>query len=190
MNKIAVVFQSKYGATKKYAQWIAEALDCDLLERKSVKADDLKAYDTLIYGGGLYAGGVSGFEVIYKNFDRITDKNLILFTCGLADPQKTENTDSIKESLKKVLTPPMQEKVKIFHLRGGMDYAKLSIPHKTMMAMLHKMTLKKAPDALSNEDKELLETYGQCVDFIDPSSIHPLVDYVRSLTADAQQEEI
>ncbi|HCU07760.1 MAG TPA: hypothetical protein DF480_02105 [Clostridiales bacterium] len=84
----------------------------------------------------------------------------------------------------------MQEKVKIFHLRGGMDYAKLSMVHKAMMAMVYKATLKKAPAERSAEDLEMLETYGKCVDFIDPSSIQPLVDYVRSLTADAQQEEI
>lgn len=60
MNKTAVVFKSKYGSTKKYAQWIAEELSCDIFERKNVKSDDLEAYDTVIYGGGLYAGGVKG----------------------------------------------------------------------------------------------------------------------------------
>ncbi|GLC82104.1 hypothetical protein [Lacrimispora brassicae] len=38
MNKIAVVFQSKYGATRNYAQWIAKELPCDLLEGKHIKA--------------------------------------------------------------------------------------------------------------------------------------------------------
>ena len=52
MSDTVVVFQSKYGTTEKYARWIAEALRCDLLERKNTKAEDLKAYDTIIYGGG------------------------------------------------------------------------------------------------------------------------------------------
>lgn len=188
MSKTAVVFQSKYGSTRKYAQWIAEALACDLLERKNVKAEDLKAYDTIVYGGGLYAGGVSGLELITKNYESLADKNLILFTCGLADVNRTSNTDSIKESLKKTMSAEMQEKIKVFHLRGGMDYASLSIPHKAMMGMVRKATLKKAPDKRTSEDDELLETYGQTVDFTDPETIEPLVAYVRSLTASGSGE--
>lgn len=183
MGKTIVVFQSKYGSTKKYAQWIAEALACDLAERGSVKADDLKSYSTIIYGGGLYAGGVAGFDLIGKNFDQLADKNLILFTCGLADPSDPVNTDRIMESLKKELTSKMQEKIKIFHLRGAIDYAKLSLPHKTMMAMLHKMVLKKGIDSLRAEDKEMLATYGKNIDFTDPETIKPLLEYVRGLSA-------
>lgn len=182
MNKIAVVFQSKYGSTRKYAQWIAEALSCDLLERRDVKAEDLKKYDIIIYGGGLYAGGVSGFELITKNYDSLAGKHLILFTCGLADVSQASNTDSIKEGLKKAMSVPMQETIKVFHLRGGMDYSKLSIPHKAMMGMVRKATLKKDPDKRTQEDQELLETYGQTVDFTDQATIEPLVVYVRSLS--------
>ena len=51
MNAI-VIYKSKYGSTKAYAEWIAEALSCQAVEAKSVKADDLLAYDTIVYGGG------------------------------------------------------------------------------------------------------------------------------------------
>ena len=37
MNKAIVLYQSKYGATRKYAEWIAEALGCSAVETK--KAD-------------------------------------------------------------------------------------------------------------------------------------------------------
>lgn len=179
--KAIVIFQSKYGATKKYAQWLAEALSCESIERKNVKPDMLEPYDTIIYGGGLYAGGVSGIELISKNFDKISDKNLVLFTCGLADPSDSSNVDSIKSSLNKALTAQMQEKIKIFHLRGAVDYSKLSLTHRSMMAMLHKIMLKKDPAELRNEDKEMLETYGQKVDFTNEESIKPILEYLDHL---------
>ncbi|NCB41142.1 MAG: flavodoxin [Clostridia bacterium] len=182
MSKSIVVFQSKYGSTKRYAHWIAEELSCDLAERKNLKAEDLKSYDTIIYGGGLYAGGVAGFDLITKNFDKIADKNLILFTCGLADPSDQSNTDSIKEGLKKVMTSQMQEKIKVFHLRGAMDYTKLSFPHKSMMALLHKMVNKRSADTLRSEDKEMLATYGENVDFTDQATVKPLIDYVNHIS--------
>lgn len=181
MVKAVVVFQSKYGSTKRYAEWIAEELSCDIFDRKNIKVADLEPYDTIIYGGGLYAGGVSGIDVLTKNFDQLSNKNLILFTCGLADTTDIVNTDHIKAELKKVFTPQMEKRIKVFHLRGGIDYAKLNPVHKAMMAMLHKMVANKAQDTLTNEDKEMLNTYGTKVDFTDKSSITPIVSYVERL---------
>ena len=34
--KCLVTYASKYGSTKKYAQWIAEALACDIQDSKDV----------------------------------------------------------------------------------------------------------------------------------------------------------
>ena len=53
-NKIAVIYKSKYGATKRYAGWIALKLDADLYEVSDIGKKDLKEYDTIIYGGPLY----------------------------------------------------------------------------------------------------------------------------------------
>jgi flavodoxin len=181
MSKIAVVFQSKYGSTKKYAEWIAEELSGDLLERKKVKPADLESYNTIIYGGGLYAGGVSGIDLLTKNFDKFKDKHLIVFTCGLADPMDKDNTGNIRQSLTKIFTTQMQEKIKVFHLRGAIDYAKLSPIHKMMMAMLYKMMTKKDYDSLRNEDKEMIDTYGKAVDFTNRATLLPLINYVRKL---------
>ncbi len=181
MNKIIVIYQSKYGTTKKYAEWISQKLSCDIFEKKRIKAGTLIDYDTIIYGGGLYAGGVSGIDLIVKSFDNIKDKNIILFTCGLADPNDSENTDHIKESLKKVLSPEMQDKIVVYHLRGAIDYSKLGIVHKSMMAMLHKILTKKDYSTLREEDKQMIGTYGQIVDFTDKFSIDPILKFVRTL---------
>lgn len=165
MSKTVVVYESKYGYTRKYAQWIAEELDGDLYERKKVKAVDLLKYDTIIYGGGLYAGGVSGIDLIVKSFEQIKDKKLVLFTCGLADPEDSGNVNHIRESLRKVLSTEMMEKIMIYHLRGGINYGKLGMVHKSMMAMLHKVMAKKDYNSLREEDKQMLDTYGKEVDF-------------------------
>ena len=84
--KCLVTYASKYGSTKKYAQWIAEALSCDLRDSKAVNGTRLAQYDIIIHGGGLYAGGLSGINTIVKNFNTISGKEIILFSCGLADP--------------------------------------------------------------------------------------------------------
>lgn len=177
--KTAVVYASKYGFTRQYAAWIAEDLSCDLLDAGGLRPAALEPYDALLFGGGLYAGGVSGISLLTKNFGRLKGKKLALFTCGLADPADPDNVAHIRQGLDKVLTPPMGEAVKIFHLRGGIDYGRLGTVHKAMMAMLRRMLLRKDPAALREEDRELLRTYGKKVDFTDKDSIAPIVEYMR-----------
>ena len=176
MNKCVVVYESKYGTTKKYAEWIAEDLGADIFARKAIAAETLTGYDVIVYGGGLYAGGVSGLPFIIKNYEIIKDKRILLFTCGLADPDVLENTTSIRESLDKVMTEEMQKKVEVFYLRGGMDYSKLSFVHKSMMSMVQKTVAKKDPAYRTPEEIAMLETYGKVVDFTDRATIKPLVD--------------
>lgn len=181
MSKVAVIYSSKYGTTKKYANWISRELSCDIFNIAKVSLKSISLYDILIFGGGLYAGGFSGVKLIAKSFEEFPDKKIILFTCGLADTSKRENTDNIKANLKKQLTSQVFEKIKTFHLRGGVDYLKLSFFHKIMMAMLHKMLKNKPVETLSNEDVEMLETYGKEVDFTDKYTIKPIIEYVKAL---------
>ena len=138
-------------------------------------------YDVIIHGGGLYAGGLCGINTIVKHFDVISDKQIILFSCGLADPEDPENVAHIESGLEKVLTPEMREKIRQFHLRGGIDYSRLGLTHKAMMAMLRRVMLKKGYDNLRSEDQMMLDTYGGTVDFTNRESLAPLLNYVRSL---------
>ena len=182
MGHTVVVYQSHYGFTKQYAQWIAEELGAEIRERSQTKPEDLKNYDVIIFGGGLYAGGVSGLSLLSKAFPLIQDKALFLFTVGAADVQDEQNVRNIRSGLGKTLTPEMQSKIQIFHLRGGLDYKRMSFVHRTMMSMMIS-TLKKKPESDRNsEERLMLETYGQRVDFTDRATIAPLVDAVRAKT--------
>lgn len=81
--------------------------------------------------------------------------------------------------LSKALPPQLLETMHIYHLRGGLRYSKMSMVHRTMMAMLRKVLLKKPEAELRSEDRALLETYGQDVSFLDRDSIAPLAEDIR-----------
>jgi len=181
MDKTVVIFESKYGSTKCYAQWLSEALSCPLFEKKNFRLGDIEKYEIIIYGGGLYAGGVNGIKLLTQNWELLSNKKVILFTCGLADPAVPENVSHIHEALSKALPAEMMNSMKIFHLRGGINYAKLSFIHKTMMSMLRRMLLKKDSSEISSEDRLLLETYGKKIDFTDRTTLQPMIDYIRLL---------
>lgn len=179
MRKYIVTYSSKYGSTQKYAKWIGDALACEVKDIKSVQTDMLQNYDVIIHGGGLYAGGVSGIKQLVKMYPAISDKKLIVFTCGLADPTSSQNVIHIEECVAKAVPENMFHKMKQFHFRGGIDYSRLSPIHKGMMWMLCQTMKKKGYDNLSDEDKLMLDTYGKKIDFSDQSTIKMLVDEVK-----------
>lgn len=178
--KTIVVYSSVYGSTKKYAEWIADELKCDLKDKKDISINELMQYDAIVFGGGLYAGGVNGIEIFSKNFDKLKNKKIVLYTCGLSDPNLEENINNIRKHISNNFNEEMMKKIKIFHLRGGMDYSKLSLKHSMMMKMLKAMILKKDKSTLSDEEKGILDTFGIAVDFTDKDTIKPIIDYLEN----------
>ena len=47
MNTV-VIYKSKYGSTRTYAEWISKELECEIYDAKNIKADDLLKYDAII----------------------------------------------------------------------------------------------------------------------------------------------
>ena len=171
MSGAVVIYKSKYGSTERYAQWIAQELGAPIFEAAQIKPAQLASYDVVVYGGGLYAGGINGVGLVTKN----PCKSLVVFTVGLADPGITDYS----EVLKRNLPGDALAKTKVFHLRGGIDYQKLGLAHKGMMAIFRKATAKKDTAQLSGEEKAIIETGGKSVDFTDKETIAPIVALVK-----------
>ena len=180
MPKALVLYFTKYGSTKKYAEWIAEELKGDVLAIKDARPNQLHEYDAVILGSALYAGSIKGLNLLVDNYERIKDKKLIVFTCGVADYSKAENCDGIYKRLEEAIPKNILDGIKVFYLRGSIDYKKLSFLHKVMMGMVRNMILKKGADNVNEENREFLETYGKTVDFIDRDSIKGIVEYCKS----------
>ena len=171
-----VIYKSKYGSTKQYAEWIAEELSCEVKEAKSVKVDDLLKYDTIIYGGGLYAEIIAGVSLITKNFENLKDKKLIVYTTGITPPEVREYYDH--EVLDKNFKPEMLEYIKIYNFLGRMVMAELSVPHRTAIKMLKKiMSSKENPTEMEQLLIKLCDADG---DFTDKAVIDDLVNYAKS----------
>ncbi|MBF7096452.1 flavodoxin domain-containing protein [Alkalibacter mobilis] len=172
MSDIAVVYQSKYGSTEKYAKWLSEELNTDLLKRKDIKINDLIPYDTLVYCGGLYAGGILGFSLIKRNFERLKQKRIIVVAVGA-----TLKKDTAKEELKKQnLAPEMLDKVEFHLLRGGLNYKKMNPLDRFLMYLSVKSIKSKNPEDLDDDSKGMLATYGKVVDFTNKKHIMPIVE--------------
>ena len=177
MKNLLLAYASKYGSTQAYAQWIGEQLGCAPRPAKTVRSADLAACDGVIFGGGIYAGGIRGVELITRNAAALADKPIWVFTVGLADPADTQQFQPL---LEKRFSPAQRERIDFFHLRGGMDYAKLSWAHRMMMGMMVRMVKSKPEGELTEQDRQLIATYGGKIDFVDPCTAGPLVAAVKA----------
>lgn len=173
MNKTVVIYKSKTGFSKKYAQWIAEELQCDLLENKKLKLGDIQSYDIIIYGGGLYAIGINGLKLIKNNYESLKDKKLIVFATGATPPRK-EDLDKVWESN---FTQEQRNTISRFYFRGGFDFTKLNKGDQLLITMLKKKLQKNnnpTEDAVG-----MLAAIDEAVDFSDKENIYELIHYIR-----------
>ena len=177
MNKILVIYSSKYGHTKTYAYWLAEELNADICDSKSLKNNMLDGCSAVLFGSGLYAGTNKAASLIVKYFEQIKDKKVGLFTCGLTDVSSEANILDRNKALDRIITPEIRNKIKIFHVQGGIDYGNLSFLHKMMMKMVYANLSKKPENELTDENKVILTTYGQKIDFSDKKMLEPIIEY-------------
>jgi len=174
MNAV-VVYRSKTGFTKRYAEWISQELGCDIKENVRLSKADIMPYDTVIYGGGLYASGINGLGLIKGNFDAIKDKNLIVFATGLTLPEQ----GYVSKVWQANFNEEQRRSIKRFYFRGGLDYSKLGRCGKLVMNIM-KFVLKNKKTPMEDEFGAL-EAFDKPVDFTYKENIVPLIAYVRGL---------
>ncbi len=177
-NKTVVVYQSKYGSAKQYAQWIAEQAGCDIIETTKTNINDLLKYDTIVYGGSMYAIGILGISLIRNNFDKLNNKKIIVFSVG-ASPAHPEAVEEVKNSN---FTDEMKEKVNFFHLRGGFDFKKLNFLDKILMLLLKTKIQLKKKENRTNDEIGMLASYGRPVDWTNKKAIEPIVALLSKAT--------
>lgn len=170
--KTVVIYKSKTGYTKKYAEWISEELGCDIKENAQIS--DILDYDMIICGGGVYAGSVNGAKVITKNLGKLSGKKLILFAVG----SNIEAEGNSAAFWSKTLTAEQQEYIGHFFLRGGFDFSKVKGADRLIMSMM-----KKHLENIKNPtefDKGFLAAYSEPVDFTDKKNLAELLLYAKN----------
>ena len=174
--KTLVIYKSKSGFTKKYAEWISQQLGAEICEASKTTVETLSTYDTVIYGGGLYAVGINGIKLITNNLERLKDKSIVVFATGTSYPSEKVVNDVLNANF----SPAQLQQVRFFYLQGGFDYNKLT-PFNKMVMTLMKWSLKKKKD-LTPDDHGMLDAFDHPVDFTDEKNIKELILYVQSVS--------
>ena len=124
MNGV-ILYGSHYGSARRYAQALAESTG--IVAVPYANAPQLAGKHTIVYVGALYAGGVLGLSKTFRGFSPQEGQTILIVTVGLADPNDPENRANIRTALQRQLSAEVLQRAKLFHLRGGIDYSKLSL---------------------------------------------------------------
>ena len=173
--KTIVIYKSKYGSTKQYAEWISQRLDCECVSASTVKPADLLVYDTILYGGGLYAEIIAGVTLITKNLDKLKDKKLIVYTTGITPLDCRDYYDKLV--IDKNFKRCGLNGIKVFNFMGKMILDELTTAHRTAIKALKKLMGDK-PNPTDME-KLLIELCDKDGDFTDKSAICELIEYAK-----------
>ena len=176
MSKGIILFQSKYGATKKYAQWLVEETGYDCIETKTAKVVNLQDYDVIILGGGVYASGIAGLSFLKKNISNLSHKKIVVFAVG-ASPYDEKAIKQIRDMhFKDALSD-----VPLFYCRGAWDEDKMKFLDRTLCKMLQKAVAKQNPEEYEPWQQALMCSVGQKCDWTDKTYLEPLFDYIREV---------
>ena len=173
MGRGIILYQSKYGATKKYADWLVEETGYDCVETKNAKVADLQKYNVIILGGGVYASGIAGLQFIKKNIGQLADKKVAVFAVG-ASPYDEKAIMKIREMHFK----DELRSISLFYCRGAWDEGKMKFVDRTLCNMLQKAVAKQNPNEYEPWQKALMCAVGQKCDWTDKSYLEPLIKYI------------
>ena len=171
--KILVTYKSKTGFTKKYAEMIAEEIECSLVDFKAMTAEKMSDYDVVVFGSRLHAGMVDGLKKAKEMFAKSSAKKFVVFATGATPNEATEIVDGV---WKNNLSEEELESVPHFYLQSGICYERMPFVDKTIMKMAASMMSKK-------QDKdEYEEGFEQALkgsfDISSKEYTKPLIDYL------------
>ena len=181
-GKAIVIYTSKRGSTKQYAEWIAEDLGCEAVAFSDPRMKDINLYeyDCIIYGGWIRGSGIVNFDKFGKLLDDELMQKLIVFGVGMADETADNYAQVWGYSIGK-LDPKNENRSILYILGGRYDPSAVQGMDKFLMKVMKTVLISgSTPDAKSRANfmKDRIENG---VDMV-------FRDNIRSLVKDARKK--
>lgn len=162
MNSI-VIYSSKYGATKQYADWIGKALHIPAIDAEDTGSREIIQNDTILIGSSVYIGRLRIRKWLKSNLALLKNKRIIFFVvCGTPVEEKEKWSEYIRQSVPEILT----QNCSIHILPGRMWFAKLNGWDKFLLRL----------NASATSNKETKELMLKGYDNVERNNILPVLE--------------
>lgn len=165
MTPSAIVYTSKSGFTRQYAQILGKELHLPVYSLEDALYG-LRQHSPILYLGWIHASNVRGFRRAGKRF-------IICAVCGVG----LCDTGTLLNEVRKATAIP--EEIPLFTLQGGFDRSKLKGMDKMLISMLTKGLASKQ-QRTEQEDRmlQLLQTDG-C--YVSKDNLSAVLDWYLTL---------
>ncbi len=127
-----VLYESRYGAAKQYAQWISKRLNLTVKPASHLSQRELAACDFIIAGSSIYMGKILLRNWLHKNETALRSKKLMLFIVGAAPATETKKVEKyFTDNIPPALLKPGNH----FYLQGKSVFSELSLSDKIFSKM-------------------------------------------------------
>ena len=175
-----ILYTSKTGNTKKYAEDIAQAVNGDVFPLKKYKWKDVGDYDSIVFGGWVMGGKIQGIDDFLSHYDEISDKNILVFSSGMGFVTSESRDRLISGNVLDIYH------IRYYQLRGSFDYSKLHFPYNFMINTSLR-ALRKDPD--SAQDLSMVENLKETpLEFYDQQGIDRIISVLHRLSAVGEQK--
>ncbi len=173
-----ILYASRYGATRRYADWLAEETGFARVETRSAGIEEVRQCDTVVLGGGVYASGIEGIAFLRKHIGALRGKRVIVFCVGASPYDEAAFRQLVARNLKDSLAD-----LPCFYCRGSLNMDRMGFFDRNLCRMLRKAVAKKPPEERTPLEQALMEAGDRPRDWTDRSFLAPILEAVRQ-TAD------
>ena len=154
MKKVAIVYTSKFGHTKQYADWLAAHLgkdDADVINVATFNPTQLLAYKLIVFASGVYGDKMPIMDFVKKNVMGIsTAKTMFLAVSWYTN----DSEEAVQKLMDENYPDQFKGKVPLYVVNSGIDKKKISVADKAKLLASQVMIEKK--DGRSNDDINIL----------------------------------
>lgn len=168
-----ILYRSKYGATRRYAGWLAEETGFPCVDVRKTDIREVRRHEVIVFGGAIYASGISGLSFLRRHIDDLRGRKVIAFCCG-ASPYEESAFRQIRE---RNMTGPLSD-VPLYYCRGAWDMAAMSFMDRTLCTLLRNSVAKKAPADYEPWEKALMEAGDGSCDWTDRAYLTPILEAI------------
>jgi menaquinone-dependent protoporphyrinogen IX oxidase len=165
--KVLIAYQSKYGSTRQYAEWIQQDTEGDLVNIENGDKPDLARYDIMIIGSSVRTGNIVIAPFIKEHWSGIKGKKVILFTTSGTPPQHPK----IQTIYEKSLPEEIRKEIKYFPLHGRISRENLTLFDKFLIAV----------GKVIEQDETLKRDMGKDFDGVQRENLLPLLEYLEEV---------
>ena len=148
MKDIAIVYSSKCGHTKRYADWLKEEIDADVIAITSFAVNRMASYRLIIFACGVYGDKLSIMDFLKKNISSVPMQKIMV----MAVSWYTNDSEEAKQKLIADNYPDQfkHNNVPIFVINSGIDKKLISPTDKVKLVAAKAMIDKK--DGRTSDD--------------------------------------